>query len=415
MNKILLVVVALGTVISAVIIIQLLKPKPRVFFHGTNLNTKPNEIQSESAMRKGTTTTQGRLTPSPAPTSSNSVKSPTRPLIDSFGFSAGDLPGLGGKALIDRFDDINSIGAKWVRFDISWNSLQPNDPEVYNWSTFDRVIDEANKRGIKCVVILDNTPKWARIPGCTLNERCAPEDNNTFASFSQAVVNRYSKRGVKFWEIWNEPNHVGSWGQTPDVIAYIDLLKKTYTAIKQEDPNAIVISGGLAPTYSRDGNIAPADFLSAIYQEGAQNYFDAVGHHPYSYPAMPSYTGDWSGWTQMLDLRKIMVKNNDINKRIWITEYGAPTGGPGSMHEVNQLSFAHGSDYMSETAQKEMAQQAMTLYSQNTDWMGPFFWYSLKDSGTSKNTPENFFGLLRYDWSKKPAYDVFRNAILSNQ
>lgn len=47
--------------------------------------------------------------------------------------------------------------------------------------------------------------------------------------------------------------------------------------------------------------------------------------------------------------------------------------------------------------------------------MGPFFWYSLKDSGINKDTPENFFGLLRNDWSKKPAYDVFRNAILSSQ
>jgi len=109
-----------------------------------------------------------------------------------------------------------------------------------------------------------------------------------------------------------------------------------------------------------------------------------------------------------------MVSKGDSNKKIWVTEYGAPTGGPGSVRGLDELTFTYDFDYMSETAQQSMVQQVTTFYGQNKDWMGPFFWYSLKDNGTDRNTPENFFGLLRFDGSKKPAYEVLRKAILSN-
>jgi hypothetical protein len=31
-------------------------------------------------------------------------------------------------------------------------------------------------------------------------------------------------------------------------------------------------------------------------------------------------------------------------------------------------------------------------------------WYAGRDQGTSTDTRENFYGLLRYDFSPKPAY-----------
>ena len=68
---------------------------------------------------------------------------------------------------------------------------------------------------------------------------------------------------------------------------------------------------------------------------------------------------------------------------------------------------------MSEAAQKSMVQGVTTLYAKSLDWMGPFFWYSLQDNGTKKDTPENFFGLLRHDGSQKPAYSVYKNATSS--
>lgn len=140
--------------------------------------------------------------------------------------------------------------------------------------------------------------------------------------------------------------------------------------------------------------------------------FDAVALHPYTYPALPDYRARWNKWQDILPIRKIMIEKGKTNKQIWITEFGAPTGGPGKSYNANQFEkFTYGSDFMKENAQRDLAVQATGFYRQYKDWMGPFFWYSLKDSNTSKDTPENFFGLLHFDGSKKPAYDILKNAI----
>ena len=89
----------------------------------------------------------------------------------------------------------------------------------------------------------------------------------------------------------------------------------------------------MAPEISESGNISPIDFLSNIYRDGAEPYFNAVGIHPYSYAALPANFYNWSAWSQISNttpsLRSVMIANGDTAKQIWITEFGAPTGGPG--------------------------------------------------------------------------------------
>jgi len=93
-----------------------------------------------------------------------------------------------------------------------------------------------------------------------------------------------------------------------------------------------------------------------------------------------------------------MITNGDANKKIWITEFGVPTNGPNSYW------------YLSEQGQAGMVTDAMNLYKRYT-WAGPIFWYTLKDSGTDTSTNENFFGLIRFDGSLKPAYQVLKNLL----
>jgi len=186
--------------------------------------------------------------------------------------------------------------------------------------------------------------------------------------------------------------------------------------IKKANSEAIVLSGGLSASGDElSGRISPVTFMNSLYTSGANQYFDAVALHPYTYPASPNNIAVWNGWQQMSLVRQLMVKQGDGEKKIWVTEYGAPTGGPGVARDINYLNFNYGPDYMTESAQQEMAQEATTFYNQNVDWVGPFFWYSLQDASENRDTVENFFGLLRYDGSKKPAYDVFRNAISSSK
>jgi hypothetical protein len=47
--------------------------------------------------------------------------------------------------------------------------------------------------------------------------------------------------------------------------------------------------------------------------------------------------------------------------------------------------------------------------------LAALFWYSYKDDGTASHTTENFYGLLRADGTKKPAYASFKQAVLSSR
>ena len=49
-------------------------------------------------------------------------------------------------------------------------------------------------------------------------------------------------------QIGNEPNLSSEWGAPPDAAKYRQVLCAAYTAIKQINPDTIVVSGGLAPT-----------------------------------------------------------------------------------------------------------------------------------------------------------------------
>jgi len=346
-------------------------------------------------------------TPSEAVPVESSAESPTKPKVGHFGVAVGQtLSGLSKAALEAELDDLVSVGVGWVRVDIDWSEIQPIDGEHFNWSNIDRIVAATTARDMKVVATLGYTPRWARLEGC-YSSKCAPGDFTDFARFVEAAVKRYSEKGIGYWEIWNEPNIVKFWQPRPDIADYVHLLEVSYEVIKRIDPDAVVISGGLAPSATSNGNIAPLEFIAAVYAKGGGAYFDALGFHPYTFPAPPSYTRVWNAWSQMSStnpsLRSIMVKYGDADKKIWLTEFGAPTGGPGNRATTENYSSVQHPSYVSEQFQASQLKEAFTLAEEYT-WAGPLFWYSYKDLGTSEETIENFFGLLRFDGSKKPSY-----------
>ena len=296
---------------------------------------------------------------------------------------------------------LNVLGITWVRWDMNWVTVQPNNATSYNWQGPDRVVAAALKYGINSLAIITYTPVWARSSACVGSDKCAPKDPAQFAAFAAQVAARYKAQGLHYWEIWNEPNTAGFWAVKADCNAYTALLKASYSAIKQTDSSATVITGGTAPAATDGTNVSPVDFLACIYKNGGKDYFDAVADHPYTFPQFPSAPVPHA-WAQMsttpTNLRSLMIANGDSGKKIWMTEFGAPTNGPDPRW------------YVSESKQAQMITDAFQLY-KTYSWAGPIFLYSLKDSGTSANTSENFFGLLRYDGSHKPAYDTLKSVI----
>lgn len=315
-----------------------------------------------------------------------------------FGISPGGaIQNLDSTTLARDLDALQTAGSKWLRVDINWAQIQRGGPTSYDWANIDRVVQGAQSRGMSVLGVIVYTPGWARPSGTSATYGPDPA---TYAAFARKAVEHYSAMGVHTYEVWNEPNVPAFWTPSPNPAAYTRLLKAAYPAIKAADPGATVLTGGTAPAPTDGTSFSPVEFLKRVYANGGQGYFDAVSHHPYSWPAAPGQAESWSAWYQMYgtnpSLRSTMVDNGDGAKKIWATEFGAPTNGPSGSH-------------VSEATQATMIAEAYTVW-QTYSWGGPLFTYSGRDLGTSTDTRENFFGLMRYDFTKKPSFAAYQAA-----
>jgi hypothetical protein len=264
---------------------------------------------------------------------------------------------------------------------------------VFDWSQLDQEINSIRSAGVVISVdlVIDGCPPWAAVANSRHDPSPQPASSGQYAAFAAQVAKRYSPKGVNIFEIWNEPNNVDFWQPGANAAAYTADLVAAYAAIKKADPAAFVVSGGLAPETTGGGSINAVTFLKEMYADGAKGSFDAVGYHPYSYPALPNTYESWSGWSQMSQtnpsIRSVMTSNGDSAKQVWITEFGAPTSGPWNVGTANQ---------------RLMLSQAIT-YAKEEKWIDALYIYTWQDTPTGPSI-SNGFGLLTSGGSRKLAY-----------
>jgi hypothetical protein len=235
---------------------------------------------------------------------------------------------------------IREAGFDWVKQTFAWRDIEIEKGK-YDWSKADRVVYFATEVfNRKLLVRLDREVWWDRAD-YPLDKGIAagpPRDLNNFFGFCGVIAARY-KGKVAAYQVWNEPNLAREWGgAAPDPKRYVEMLKGCYRAIKQADPNAVVISAGLSPT----GNGLPiampdAAFLNAMYEAGAAPYFDLLGVHAPGFRAPPEASPDLAeslkelggqrffAFRRVEDLRQIMLQHGDENKQIAVLEFGWTT------------------------------------------------------------------------------------------
>jgi hypothetical protein len=223
-----------------------------------------------------------------------------------------------------EFRMLKEMGGSWATEFFPWAYIQPSDPNRYDWEHADLVVDAARANGIPLIARLDGVPTWAR-PADKTWRYLAPERYADFGNFVHAFVSRYKDR-VRHYIIWNEPNLASEWGQrAPDPAGYLELLKVAYTRAKEADPRSIVLMAGLAPTMERsDIAMNDLDYLSALYDEGAAPYFDALAAHSYGIKSPASDPPDPRkvNFRRVEELRDIMVQHGDAAKEVYMTEGG---------------------------------------------------------------------------------------------
>jgi hypothetical protein len=233
---------------------------------------------------------------------------------------------------------IRGAGFGWVKQTLAWRDIELEKGK-YDWSHADNIVMLAQHFNLKLLVRLDRDPYWDRTyPDGKGIAAGPPRSLDNFFNFCGVIAARYRGR-VPAYQVWNEPNLAREWGgQPPNAADYVTLLSGCYKAIKAADPNALVISAGLAPTGNGLPEAIPdTQFLEQMYHAGAAPYFDLLGVHAPGFKAAPEVSPDEVAKTPSLggerffafrhveDMRAIMEQHGDGAKQVAVLEFGWTT------------------------------------------------------------------------------------------
>ena len=239
-----------------------------------------------------------------APAASNPTPAPaTNPPAASGPALTGSMlsPDFGGQAFLWWKQEIADRDLKlmedaafnWVKQTFAWETIETTGKGQFDWGRADRVVQHVRDHNLKLLARLSTDPElttfWGGKP---------PQNINNFAEFAFALASRYNCTPqavgcIQAYQIWNEPNLGREWGNNrPNPAQYVEMLRATYAAIKRANPNAIVISAGMAPTGDNSNVAMPDDvFYEEMYKamggNGSNGYFDMLGVHGAGFAAPP--------------------------------------------------------------------------------------------------------------------------------
>lgn len=313
-------------------------------------------------------------------------------------------------------DMVRGMGFNWIKQQVEWHRHE-GSKGARDFGGLDNLVNQANAAGANVLFSVVKAPGWAR-PGNTDHSVEGPPANpQDFADFMGAMAAHFRGR-VQAYEIWNEQNLHYEWGNEPlSAARYVQLLCSVYGAVKANDPGAIVISGALTPTGVNDGSRAIDDvvYLGQMFANGAGRCANGVGAHPSGYnnpatvpagwndPAEPQFKGHRSFYFRgtMEAYRNVMARYGQGGKKIWVTEFGWATT------ENLGAGPAGGYEYAGQNSEGEQAQFLVDAFNQakRWGWVGPMFVWNLNFAPVAGPADEKAaFGLLRADWSPRPAY-----------
>ncbi|MDD5120612.1 MAG: beta-galactosidase [Candidatus Omnitrophica bacterium] len=291
------------------------------------------------------------------------------------------------QALEKAISLMQKAGVGWVRLDFLWEDIEPKEGN-FDFAKYDNIVRLLKAKGIHILGILHYSTEWASACG---KWNCPPKDNAVFINYVSKVINRF-KGQVKHWEIWNEPDSYTYWQPQDGLKSYCQLLKEVYLAAKKIDPDCKILNGGLANGISSVNN---------LYDNGAKGYFDILNVHFFQNPLSGKNSIAAVGAFPKLAY-KIMARNGDGDKKIWITEIGCP----GVKPKIKTDNWWLG-------ANPDEARQAgwvKAVYSEllKNQQVEKIFWAFFRDTKKHWNNGVDYFGLLRWDFSKKPSFYAYQ-------
>ena len=153
-----------------------------------------------------------------------------------------------------------------------------------------------------------------------------PTDPTLFIIKRTDKVNQY-KDYTHYYQVGNEPDNTWDWESSPQ--SYINLISLSKQVTGSNDPNAIILNGGLGTMWDTNG-------ADEFFQSGGNNLINTFDIHYYGtlgnndtliLETCKEGYGHCSSYTKitMQDKQKEILdymKNNGGIKPIWVTEFG---------------------------------------------------------------------------------------------
>jgi len=311
---------------------------------------------------------------------------------------------------------ITALAMHWAKVTVSWREYEASKGNI-DYPRLDTIVDALEAGKLNILLTVTDAPDWARSSHI---ENGPPDDFADYAAFVSALATHYAGR-VRAYEIWNEPNLRREWNSNTHPISaqsYADLLRGAYAAIKAADPAATVVSAGLAPTGFNDGINAIDDrlFLAALYPLGLTDISDAIGAHPFGFGNPPdsvccsapdgvlTHYGHPSFYflDTLHDYHQIMLDNGDLNRQIWVTQFGWGTSEDGAPPSNN-------SRYVSYNSLQKQAQYTARAFGlgATSGFVGVMIVYNLNSCTAQPDNAEAcYYSVISPSGQPRPVYNA---------
>ena len=303
-----------------------------------------------------------------------------------------------------------ALGVRWIREQLPWGSIE-RSPGRYRWRQFDGLMAAAARARLRVLPLLLGTPRWAGPASFAL-----PNDPDDFGAFAAHAAARYGPGGT-FWrahprlddqlaprwfELWNEPYYRFFSTTGVDPARYAAMVRAATVAGRAANrATRWLMAADL--TYL-DGAGQRRDWLPALAaaDPGLMGLVDGVAVHPYVFGA----PGTDDGIPLPFRFERIDAIARELTALgagrvpLWITEIGWSTC------EVRP-------DCGSEREQAQRIADVFTRVRRRplSDRVRAVFVYHLRDfPGRPRGDREGWYGLLRANGSRKPAWSVVRQA-----
>jgi hypothetical protein len=176
--------------------------------------------------------------------------------------------------------------------EMSWMKIQVRYTPGIDTITVEQEINKAHANGFKILLGVVGNP-----------EDMLPDRDDYIEEYAE-FLGEIALLGPDAIEVWNEPNLDREWptGEI-DGANYTVMLREAYTAIKESNPDVMIISAAPAPTDAEAGYpgqvVDDDNFLRQMVNAGALDYMDCVGMHYYTGTVPPNdVSGDF--WVNVL-------------------------------------------------------------------------------------------------------------------